>query len=130
MKQLILAIAILIPTLVKSQDTIRIPAVVGKQIVKDLISYDSTKAELKLIQEQLRLTEQKVATKDSSISIYELKSIAYKKEIEAGKKEASIWQGQYKVLQKQNKRLKAKLIFTKIVSGVIIGTVTYFGLIR
>lgn len=130
MKQLILAIAILIPTLVKSQDTIRIPAVVGKQIVKDLISYDSTKAELKLIQEQLRLTEQKVATKDSSISIYELKSIAYKKEIEAGKKEASIWQGQYKVLQKQNKKLKAKLIFTKIVSGVIIGTVTYFGLIR
>lgn len=130
MKQLILAIILSLPTVVKSQDTIRIPVPIAKQIAKELISCDSVKIELNLTQDQLHLTEQKVALKDSTISVYELKTLAYKEELEIKKKEVGIWQGQYKVLQKQDKRLKAKLVFTKIVSGVIITTITYFGFLK
>ena len=141
MKKLIIILAILIPVLAKSQktgyydsngnvtyytqDTVHIPYSVAKQIAKDLVSCDSTKAVLELTKEQLRLTENKVYLKDETLRLYVNKDIMYEMRIMNEQKKFTT-QGEYvNVLQKQNKKLKVKLAFTKITLGGIIGGLTY-----
>lgn len=140
MKKLLLFILLSIPVLVKSQtvtynsarnvnymvvDTIKLPYPVAKQITLDLISGDSAKAELKLTNENVTLLEKKVTLKDSIISGHVQKGIMYEERIknEQLKFDAQgLW---VKDLQKQNKKLKVKLTFTKIVGTAIAGTLTY-----
>jgi hypothetical protein len=56
----------LLPLVGKAQqDTIKIPTPVAKLIVKDLVSGDSAKAELKLVTTQINLLNQKISLKDS-----------------------------------------------------------------
>ena len=61
----ILIILMLLPMFgnAQTQDTVYIPSHVAKQIVKDLISGDSAKAELKLCNENVTLLEKKVTLK-------------------------------------------------------------------
>ena len=109
----------------QTQDTIRIPAPIAKLIVKDLVSGDSAKAELKLSTLTISLLESKVILKDSIISGHVQKGIMYEERIknEQLKFDAQgLW---VKDLQKQNKKLKVKLTFTKIVGTAIAGTLTY-----
>jgi len=109
----------------QTQDTIRIPAPIAKLIVKDLVSGDSAKAELKLSTITISLLESKVTLKDSIISGHVQKGIMYEERIknEQLKFDAQgLW---VKDLQKQNKKLKVKLTFTKIVGTAIAGTLTY-----
>ena len=109
----------------QTQDTIRIPAPIAKLIVKDLVSGDSAKAELKLSTITISLLESKVTLKDSIISGHVQKNIMYEERIknEQLKFDAQgLW---VKDLQKQNKKLKVKLTFTKIVGTAIAGTLTY-----
>ena len=109
----------------QSQDTIKIPSPVAKQIVKDLVSGDSAKAELKLCNEHVTLLESKITLKDSIISGHVQKGIMYEDRIknEQLKFDAQgLW---VKDLQKQNKKLKVKLTFTKIVGAAVAGTLTY-----
>ena len=140
MKKLLLFILLSIPVLVKSQtvtynsarnvnymvvDTIKLPYPVAKQITLDLISGDSAKAELKLTNENVTLLEKKVTLKDSIISGHVQKGIMYEERIknEQLKFDAQgLW---VKDLQKQNKKLKVKLTFTKIVGAAVAGTLTY-----
>jgi hypothetical protein len=114
----------------QTQDTIRIPAPIAKLIVKDLVSGDSAKAELKLTNEHVTLLEKKVTLKDSIISGHVQKGIMYEERIknEQLKFDAQgLW---VKDLQKQNKKLKVKLTFTKITLGGIIGGLTYLYFIK
>ena len=145
MKKLLLFILLSIPVLVKSQtvtynsarnvnymvvDTIKLPYPVAKQITLDLISGDSAKAELKLTNENVTLLEKKVTLKDSIISGHVQKGIMYEERIknEQLKFDAQgLW---VKDLQKQNKKLKVKLTFTKITLGGIIGGLTYLYFIK
>ena len=145
MKKLLLFILLSIPVLVKSQtvtynsarnvnymvvDTIKLPYLVAKQITLDLISGDSAKAELKLTNENVTLLEKKVTLKDSIISGHVQKGIMYEERIknEQLKFDAQgLW---VKDLQKQNKKLKVKLTFTKITLGGIIGGLTYLYFIK
>ena len=145
MKKLLLFILLSIPVLVKSQtvtynsarnvnymvvDTIKLPYPVAKQIVKDLVSGDSAKAELKLSTITISLLESKVILKDSIISGHVQKGIMYEERIknEQLKFDAQgLW---VKDLQKQNKKLKVKLTFTKITLGGIIGGLTYLYFIK
>ena len=109
----------------QTQDTIRIPAPIAKLIVKDLVSGDSAKAELKLSTITISLLESKVILKDSIISGHVQKGIMYEERIknEQLKFDAQgLW---VKDLQKQNKKLKVKLTFTKIVGAAVAGTLTY-----
>ena len=109
----------------QTQDTIRIPAPIAKLIVKDLVSGDSAKAELKLSTITISLLESKVTLKDSIISGHVQKGIMYEERIknEQLKFDAQgLW---VKDLQKQNKKLKVKLTFTKIVGAAVAGTLTY-----
>jgi len=107
------------------QDTIHLPYSVAKQIIKDLVVCDSAKAILELTKEQLTLTESKVALKDSIISNYIKKDTIYEERI---KNEQLKFDAQGKFVEQlrtKNKKLKVKLLFTKVTFGAVIGGLTY-----
>jgi hypothetical protein len=109
----------------QTQDTIKLPVNVAKQIVKDLVSGDSAKAELKLCNEHVTLLESKITLKDSIISGHVQKGIMYEDRIknEQLKFDAQgLW---VKDLQKQNKKLKVKIKFLQVTGTAIIGGLTY-----
>ena len=107
------------------EDTIKLPYSVAKQVAKDLVSGDSAKAVLELTKEQLTLTEQKVTLKDSIISNHVQKGIAYEERIKNEQLKFDTQGKWVDQLRKQNKKLKVKLLFTKITFGAIIGGLTY-----
>jgi hypothetical protein len=125
MKHILIILAFL-PLFAKAQqDTIKLPAYVAKQIVKDLVSGDSAKAELKLCNDNVTLLTQKITLKDSIIVGHEQKGILYEQRIknEQLKFDAqALW---VKDLQKQNKKLKVKLRFLQVTGTAIIGGITY-----
>ena len=125
MKQLLIILAFILPVIVKSQDTIKIPAPVAKTIAKELMSCDSVKAIHELTKEQLTLTKNKVVLKDSIISNYVRKEDIYKQVITNQEQKFEL-QGQWvNELRKQNKTLKVKLTFTRIISILFTGFITY-----
>lgn len=130
MKLFFIVAALLLSTTTQAQDTIKIPAPVAKQIVLDLISGDSAKAELELTQQQLTLTNKVVVLKDSIISSYIQKCNIYDERITNEQAKFNV-QGLYvNQLEKSNKKLKVKLIFTKIISGAIVGSLGYLYLTK
>ncbi len=66
-----------------NQPTKCFPIPVVKQITKDLLSGDSAKAQLKLTEQQLLETENKVVVKDSVISLLRVKETNYQTIIDA-----------------------------------------------
>jgi hypothetical protein len=130
MKLFSIVVALLLSTTSQAQDTIKIPAPVAKQIVLDLVSGDSAKAELGLVQQQLTLTNKVVVLKDSIISSYIQKCNIYDERITNEQAKFNV-QGLYvNQLEKSNKKLKVKLIFTKIVSIAVAGSISYFYFIK
>ena len=120
-----LFILLFLPLFGKAQDTVKIPTPIAKQIAKELVSCDSLKAIHELTVEQLTLTENKVTLKDSIISNHVQKGIMYEERIKNEQLKFDT-QGLFvKQLQKQNKKLKVKLVFTKITLGGVIGGLTY-----
>ena len=125
MKQLLIILAFILPVIVKSQDTIKIPTPIAKTIAKELVGCDSVKAVHELTKEQLTLTKNKVTLKDSIISNYVKKEDIYKQVI-ANQEQKFELQGQWvNELRKQNKTLKVKLTFTRIISILFTGFITY-----
>ena len=125
MKQLLIILAFVLPTIVKSQDTIKIPTPIAKTIAKELVGCDSVKAVHELTKEQLTLTKNKVVLKDSIISNYVRKEDIYKQVITNQEQKFEL-QGQWvNELRKQNKTLKVKLTFTRIISILFTGFITY-----
>lgn len=94
-------------------------------IAKDLIKGDSALALLKETEKQLSLTEKKSIIQDSVIALYKAKERNYMMQINNERSKVEGWQNEYQVLQKENKRLKTKYRFTKIVSYAIIGGLGY-----
>jgi hypothetical protein len=107
------------------QDTVKIPVPVAKQIVKDLISGDSAKAELKLCNENVTLLEKKVVLKDSIISGHVQKGILYEDRIKNEQLKFDAQQKWVDQLRKDNKKLKAKLFFTRMLGTAIVGGLGY-----
>lgn len=97
-----------------------------KSIVKDLISGDSAKAVLKLTNEQLTKTEEKVVLKDSIISTMKVKEVNYVNIIDAQNKKYDILDGYSKKLSFQLKKEKVKSKFKSIFSVGIIGVMAFF----
>jgi len=112
------------------QDTVHIPSYVARQIVKDLVSGDSAKAELKLCAENVTLLEKKVTLKDSIILGHVQKDILYERRIKNEQTKFDTQGLWVKTLQKQNKKLKSKLTFLKITGVAIIGGLTYLYLTK
>ena len=122
----ILFVLTLLPLLASAQqDTVKLPLPVAKAIVKDLVSGDSAKAELKLSNEQIVLLNQKIVLKDSIISGHIQKGIMYEERIKNEQLKFDTQGLWAKDLQKQNKKLKVKLRFIQITGTAIIGGLAY-----
>lgn len=123
----ILIILMLLPVFgnAQTQDTVRIPAPVAKLIVKDLVSGDSAKAELKLAVEHINLLDTKLILKDSIISGHVQKGLLYEERIKNEQLKFDAQQKWVDQLRKDNKKLKAKLIFTRMLGTAIVGGLGY-----
>lgn len=102
-----------------------LPVPVAKQIVIDLLRGDSAFAQLKMSNQHIIELENIVSLKDSVIYKMKLKEENYNLIISDEKKKTEIYQKELKITQKELKRIKAKRTFTNIISGVLIGTLTY-----
>lgn len=98
---------------------------VAKQIVIDLLRGDSAFAQLKMSNQHIIELENMVSLKDSVIDKMKLKEENYNLIISDERKKTEIYQKELKFTQKELKRIKSKRTFTNIISGVLIGTLTY-----
>jgi hypothetical protein len=121
----ILFILLLIPITAISQDTLHIPAPAAKAMVQQLVSCDSVKAIHELTKEQLTFTEKKVEVQDSIISGYQEKTKMYKDMLNNEQQKFKVQELWVDDLRKDNRRLKAKLLYTKIIMSSIIAIATY-----
>jgi len=123
----ILIILMLLPIFgnAQTQDTVHIPVYVAKQIVKDLVSGDSAKAELKLANEHIDLMHQKINLKDSIISGHVQKGILYEDRIKNEQLKFDAQQKWVDQLRKDNKKLKVKLRLIQITGTAIVGGLAY-----
>jgi hypothetical protein len=121
----ILTLLLCLPLLVKSQDTIKIPTPIAKQIARDLVSCDSIKAIHTLTIEELILTQDKLILKDNIISNYIDKGIMYEERIQNEQSKFKVQGMWVDDLRKENKKLKVKVLYTKISMGAIIGFLGY-----
>ena len=121
----ILTLLLCLPLLVKSQDTIKIPTPIAKQIAKDLVSCDSIKELHTLTIEELMLTQGKLILKDNIISNYVDKGIMYEERIQNEQSKFKVQELWVDDLRKENKKLKVKVLYTKISMGAIIGFLGY-----
>ena len=96
------------------------PLPVVKMIIKDILSGDSAKAQLKITNEQLQETKKIVSFKDSVINKLELKNSNSELIINSERDKFSIIDGQ---LKKTEKELRKEKIKTKIFKSLTtIGT--------
>ncbi len=109
-----------------NQPTKCFPIPVVKQITKDLLSGDSAKAQLKLTEQQLLETENKVVVKDSVISLLRVKETNYQTIIDAQNQKFSILEDHTKKVELNLKKEKIKNKFTSGLAGVVIVTLTFF----
>ena len=102
------------------------PIPVVKQIMKDLLSGDEAKAQLKLTEGQLHQTEQKVVLKDSVINTMKFKEINYLTIIDAEKQKFGIVENYSKKLEWDLKKEKVKGKFKSILGTGVIAVLTFF----
>lgn len=100
------------------------PVPVVKQIMKDLLSGDEAKLQLKLSDSLLVLTENKVKVQDSIINEMKLKEENYLKQINSEKEKLVISENYAKQLEKDLKKEKVKYKLTSILSVAIITALT------
>ena len=97
-----------------------------KKIMKDLLSGDEAKAQLKLTEDQLHQTEQKVVLKDSVINTMKLKEVNYLTIIDAEKQKFGIMENYSKKLEWDLKRERVKGKFRSILGTGAIAILTFF----
>ena len=128
----ILAILLLTAGTAKAQkeDEVRIPAPVAKQIIQDLISGDRAKAELDILEKRVLLFNQRMVAVDSTVALYQTKVQTYASQVSVEKSKTQEYANQVAVLQKDNKKLKAKLVLTKSVSTIIVSSLMTLYLLK
>jgi outer membrane protein OmpA-like peptidoglycan-associated protein len=102
------------------------PMPVVKQIMKDLVSGDEDKAQLKLTEQQLLETEKKVSLKDSVITTLRLKEVNYQTIIDSEKQKFDIMDRYSKKLEFDLKKEKVKNKFKSILGTGAIAVLTFF----
>ena len=102
------------------------PIPVVKQIMKDLISGDSAKAQLKLTESQLVETEKKVSLKDSVINTMKIKETNYITIIDNERQKFGIMEQYSKRLEWDLKKERVKGKFKSILGGGMIAVLTFF----
>ena len=102
------------------------PIPVVKQIMKDVLSGDSAKEQLKLTEEQLIQTEKKVVLKDSIINTLRLKEENYNTIIGAERQKFDIMEKYSKKLEFDLKKEKVKNKFKSILGTGVIAALSFF----
>ena len=104
---------------------INIPVPTVKKITIDLLRGDSALAQLDLSNRMIAELQSKTVLQDNIISNYEKKEQNYLGVVTELEKKVSVYQTELKNTQKELRKLKAKRTYGKIISGVIIGGLTY-----
>jgi hypothetical protein len=102
------------------------PIPVVRLIMKDLLSGDSAKAQLKLTELQLDETEKKVVFKDSIITTLRVKEINYQSMIDSEKQKFEIMDKYSKKLEFDLKKERVKNKFKSILGTGAIAILTLF----
>jgi hypothetical protein len=113
-----------------NQPTKCFPIPVVKLIIKDLMSGDSAKSQLKLVEDQLLKTEKKVELKDTVISLLRIKESNYNVIIDAQNQKYSTLETHTKKVELDLKKEKVKNKFTSVLSGVAVAALTFFLIIK
>jgi len=108
----------------KTEKCFTLPVV--KQMMKDLVSGDSAKAQLKLTEIQLIETEKKVTIKDSVIAVLKTKELNYLTIIDSEKQKFDIVDRYSKKLEFDLKKEKVKNKFKSITGIGVIAALTFF----
>ncbi len=108
----------------RNEKSFTIPVV--KQIMKDLVSGDSAKEQLKLTERQLLETEKKIILKDSIITTLRTKELNYQTMLDSEKQKFGIVEGYSKKLEVDLKKEKVKNRFKSIVGTGVIAVLTFF----
>lgn len=106
------------------------PVSTVKQIIKDLKSGDEAKAQLKLTEEQLNLTENKVVVKDSIIATMKVKESNYTTIIDTQNQKYGVLENYSKKIEWDLKKEKVKGKFLNIMSGGIVVALTALLIVR
>lgn len=88
------------------------------------MSGDSAKATLKLVEEQLKETENELAIKDNTISVLKEKNENSEEIIDAERSKFSVLEEHTKKIEFQLKKEKVKNKFKSIISYSVIGVIT------
>jgi len=99
-------------------------------ISQDLLRYDETKIQLKLVEEQLALTQNKVVVKDTIISTMKVKESNYVTIIDAQNQKYGVLENYTKKIEWDLKKEKVKGKFLNIVSGGIVVALTALLIVR
>jgi hypothetical protein len=134
MKKLIVLIAILTTTLTafsqtdtSSKEPVKcFPISTVKKIIKDLKSGDEAKAQLKMSDSLLVVTEGKVVLKDSVINTMKIKEVNYVKIIDTQSEKYNVLEGYSKRLEWDLKKEKVKGKFKSILGTGMIAVLTFF----
>lgn len=102
------------------------PIPVVRQIMKDLITGDSAKAQLKLTEEILSETEKKISIKDSVIITLKMKESNYLTIIDGEKQKFQIQENYTKNLERDFKKERVKNKFKSILGTGIIAAMGFF----
>ena len=117
---------VLSQTIMKEDTTeICLPYQVGKQIMLDLNKLDSTTAILKLTEDEVVELNKKIDLQQSVITTMEEKVKTSETIIQKTNEKFQIVDNINKDLTSDNKKLKRKNTIIQIVSGIIIGALTY-----
>ena len=133
MKKLIVLLAILTTTLTAfsqtdtSKEPVKsFPISTVKKIIKDLKSGDEAKAQLKLSDSLLVVTEGKVVLKDSIINTMKIKEVNYVNTIGAQNEKYNVLEGYTKKVELNLKKEKVKGKFKSILGTGAIAVLTFF----
>ena len=103
---------------------------VAKKIAKDLISGDSAKAQLVLVEQQLSETEKKCIKQDSIINLLMVKDTNNQIIIGTQDKKYSILENHTKKVELNLKKEKFKSKVTTYLSGTILAILTYMIIVK
>jgi len=110
-------------------DTVTSPLPIAQPVLvsaaKDLVELDGTKKVLVIQDSVISLQENRIAAKDTIISVYAFKEQNYMKVIGNKDLEIKTWNTQYNMLQLQNKKLKLNSKLHKIASYVVVGGLSF-----
>jgi len=101
-----------------------------KKTIKDLMSGDEAKAQLKLSDSLLVMTEGKVVLKDSIINTMKIKEVNYVNIIGAQNEKYNVLEGYSKKVEWELKKEKVKGKYLNIVSGGVIIALTALLIVR